>query len=71
MTLPLLRDDSEQDRKRSRVKWGDLKVPGLKEELRNRTLKVGGSKLDLVKGLEVYEASVSEARGNSSNSEFD
>ena len=36
----------------------------LKKELRNRKLKVGGRKLELIKRLEVYEASELEARGN-------
>ena len=51
--------------------WGDLKVPELKEESRKRKFKGGGRKSELVKWLEVYEASEPEARGNISNSKFD
>ena len=72
LSFPSSSDDSlEQDKKRRCLKWGDLKVPELKEELRKRELKRGGRKSELVKRLEEYEASESEARGNSSNSEFD
>ena len=72
MSFPSLSDDSlEQDKKRRCLKWGDLKVSELEEELRKRELKRGGRKSELVKRLEEYEASESEARGNSSNSEFD
>ena len=46
-------------------------MPELKEELRNRKLKVGGRKSELVERLEVYEASQSEARGIISNDNID
>ena len=73
LSLPSSRgDSSEQDRKRRHVKWGDLKVPQLKEKMRNRKLKVGWRKSELVEWLEVYEASESNStRKHSSTSEFD
>ena len=72
LSLPSSRgDSSEQDRKKRYVKWGDLKVPELREELRKRELQKGGRKSELVERLEVYEASQSEARSNISNGDFD
>jgi len=41
-------------------------------ELKKRDLKVSGNKGDLIRRLEGYEASLSEAHGNNNNSnEFD